>query len=189
MAEPTVTKILGVVGSPRRNGNTESLVDAILEGASSAGASSEKIRLSELAIGPCKACNGCQRTGECVQKDDMASLVQLMKDNDVWILGTPVYWWGPTSQFKAFVDRWYGVDQRVFQGKRVIAAIPMGGGNEHYARHIVGMLEDICNYLGMHLIRTVVAPGMNGTGSVRENSRILHMARQAGQEIMMSSAN
>jgi multimeric flavodoxin WrbA len=119
----------------------------------------------------------------------MSGLVQLMKESDVWILGTPVYWWGPTSQFKAFVDRWYGLDQRVFQGKRVVAAIPMGGGNEHYARHIVGMLEDICSYLRMDLIHTLIAPGMNGKSSVKENSRITELARQVGQEIMRPSAN
>ncbi len=176
--------ILGIVGSPRRGGNTETLVDTILASAVEQGATSEKVILNDLEIAPCQACNGCQRTGSCVQKDDMEKLLILMKKSDVWVLGTPIYWWGPTAQFKLFLDRWYGIDQRSFQGKEVIVAIPMGGGDEHYARHIIGMLRDICNYLGMKYVETIVAPGMNGRGSVRESSRTLELARAAGMRIM-----
>ena len=114
----------------------------------------------------------------------MGALVESMKKSDIWVLGTPIYWWGPTAQFKALIDRWYGVDQRTFQGKRVILTIPMGGGNEHYARHTIGMFKDICNYLGMTFLETVVAPGMNGKNSVRESSRTLESARAAGIRIM-----
>jgi multimeric flavodoxin WrbA len=114
----------------------------------------------------------------------MEQLVDLMKKSDVWVLGTPIYWWGPTAQFKAFIDRWYGVDQREFQGKQIITAIPMGGGDDHYARHTIGMIKDICNYLGMDYIETVIAPGMNGRGSVRESNRAIESARAAGMRIM-----
>jgi multimeric flavodoxin WrbA len=176
--------ILGIVGSPRRGANTETLVDAVIAGAVEHGAASAKVILQDMSIGPCKACNGCQRTGKCVQDDDMESVVELMTKSDIWILGTPIYWWGPSAQFKAFIDRWYGLDQRVFQGKQVILAIPMGGGNDHYARHTVGMFKEICNYLGMICIEAVIAPGMNGRNSVRENSRILESAKTAGIKVM-----
>ncbi|MCK4567353.1 MAG: NAD(P)H-dependent oxidoreductase, partial [Candidatus Thorarchaeota archaeon] len=101
-----------------------------------------------------------------------------------WVLGTPIYWWGPSAQFKAFIDRWYGVDQRTFQGKRIILTIPMGGGNEHYARHTIGMFKDICNYLGMTFVEAVVASGMNSKNSVRESASTLESARAAGIRIM-----
>ena len=178
--------VLGIVGSPRRGGNTEILVDTIIATAVEQGATSEKVILNELEIAPCQACNGCQRTGSCIHEDDMEQLLPLMEKSEVWVLGTPIYWWGPTAQFKLFVDRWYGVDQRIFQGKQVIAAIPMGGGNGHYARHTIGMIKDICNYLGMNYIETVVAPGMNGKGSVRESTSAIESARLAGMRIMDS---
>ncbi len=176
--------VLGIVGSPRRQGNTETLVDAILASAVEQGATSEKVILNELDIAPCQACNGCQRTGKCVHDDDMKKLLPLMEKSEVWVLGTPIYWWGPTAQFKTFIDRWYGVDQRKFQGKQIIAAIPMGGGDENYAQHTIGMIKDICNYLGMKYLETVVAAGMNGRSSVRENTRVLESARAAGMRIM-----
>ena len=55
----------------------------------------------------------------------MAALLEKMKHSPIWVFGTPVYWWGPTAQFKAFLDRWYGSDRKaVFPGKRVILTIP-----------------------------------------------------------------
>ena len=145
-----------------------------------AGATSTKVTLRDLSIFPCKACNGCQRTGECVQKDDMGILIEHMKAADIWVLGSPVYWWTVTAQFKTFLDRWYGVDQTIFQGKRIILAVPLGGSNEHYARHTLGMFQDVCGYLGMKHIGSIVAPGMNGRGSIREFPKYLDMARTTG---------
>ncbi|MHA1943032.1 MAG: flavodoxin family protein [Candidatus Thorarchaeota archaeon] len=130
--------ILGIVGSPRRGGNTETLVDSVLAGARECGATSTKVILNEMTVAPCRACNNCQKNNTCVQDDDMATLIELMEKSDVWVLGTPIYWWGPSAQFKAFLDRWYGVDQRLFQGKQVILTIPMGGTNDHYARRLRG---------------------------------------------------
>ena len=175
--------VLGVVGSPRRGANTETLVDSVLAGAIESGATASKVVLSELNIAPCQACNKCQREGMCIHDDDMGELIELMMKSDIWVLGTPIYWWGPSAQFKAFIDRWYGVDQRIFQGKQVILTIPMGGKNDHYARHTVGMFKDICNYLGMICVEAVVAPGMSGRTSAKENLRLLELTKDAGASI------
>ena len=59
MYEPNETHVLGIIGSPRRNGNTEILVDEILSGAAESGAQIGKVILDELNIAPCKACNLC----------------------------------------------------------------------------------------------------------------------------------
>lgn len=147
MGEKKSILVLGVVGSPRKNGNTEILVDEILKGAAEAGAQTQKIRLEELTIAPCRACYGCQQTGECVQKDDMLDLLDKMKRSHIWVLGTPVYWWGPSAQLKAFVDRWFskaasGQTEETFGGKLEILAIAMGDRDPRTGRHIVGMFSD-----------------------------------------------
>ena len=177
--------VLGVVGSPRREGNTDFLVEAILTGAQKAGALTEKINLNNLEIRPCQACNACQKTGTCVHKDDMPMLLEKMHRSQVWALGTPVYWWGPTAQFKAFVDRWYGAKQVNFSEKRVILAIPLGGGAST-ARHTVGMLTSTLDYLGMELLETILAPGVNRRGEVREHISVMRSACRAGREAINS---
>jgi multimeric flavodoxin WrbA len=116
----------------------------------------------------------------------MLALLERMLHSDVWVLGTPVYWWGPTAQFKAFVDRWYGARRATFAGRRVILTIPLGG-SAGYARHAVGMLTDIVNYLGMELVATVLASGAHSLGAVRGQADALTAARRAGQAALERS--
>jgi NAD(P)H-dependent FMN reductase len=177
-------RMLGIVGSPRRGGNTETLVDEVLRGAEEAGALVEKVILSELDIAPCRACDTCRRTGRCVQQDDMPTVMEQMMRSRVWVLGTPVYWWGPSAQFKAFLDRWY-VGGNVIsrrEGQRVILVIPLGDTDAGTARHVVGMFEDVLAYLKMELFANVLAPGVLRRGEVREHPSVLAVAYRAGQE-------
>ena len=177
-------RMLGIVGSPRHGGNTETLVDEVLRGAEEASALVEKVILSKLGIAPCRACDACRRTGECAQKDDMAALLEKMERSQVWVLGTPVYWWGPTAQFKAFLDRWYGSNYAMFKGRRVILAIPLEDTDASTARHTVGMLTDVLAYLKAELLATILAPGVLDPGEVREHPDNLAAARRAGREAM-----
>lgn len=180
-------QVLGIVGSPRLGGNTDSLVDEVLAGAEEAGASTEKVILNKLDIKPCQACNSCYKTGQCAQKDDMADLLDKMIQSDLWVLGTPIYWWGPTAQFKAFLDRWYHPKHQEFKGKRVILVIPLGGGNETYARHTTGLLEDVLKYLNIELVESVLAPGFNRRGDVKNDTSLINKARKAGKEAIQNS--
>lgn len=177
---PARGRVLGIVGSPRRGGNTDVLVDEALAGAKEAGALIDKVVLSKLDIAPCRACDACRKTGQCVQRDDMPALLEQMQRSPVWVLGTPVYWWGPTAQFKAFLDRWYGARQVTFAGRRVILAIPLGG-SASYAQHTVGMLTDTLDYLQTELVATVLAPGAYDLGAVRRHADVLAQARRAGK--------
>lgn len=179
---------LGIVGSPRRGGNTDVLVAEVLAGAKEAGAEIEKVALPDLDIEPCCACNVCKGEGHCVIEDDMRDLVRKLERSDVWVLGTPVYWWGPTAQFKAFLDRWYAFDRKreFFRGRRVILVIPSGGG-ETYARHTVGILESVVRYLGMTHCETILAGGSGAPGAVRERTLLMGRARQAGRQAVTSA--
>jgi multimeric flavodoxin WrbA len=181
--------VLGISGSPRRGGNTETLVDEVLRGAQEAGAAAEKVILNELTINPCQACDACQATGECLLfgDDDMPALLAKMERSQVWVLGTPVYWWGPSAQFKLFLDRWYSKalrpeDMVMFKGRRVILVIPMGDSDTTTARHTVGMLTDALAYVKADLVATVLAPSVNEPGEVSHHPDVLAAARQAGRE-------
>ena len=144
-------RVLGIVGSPRAGGNADLLVGEALRGAASAGAATEKVVLSELEINPCKACEGCHKDGICQQEDDMADLLEKLFASDAWVRGTPVYWWGPSAQFKAFVDRWYAPNQvperAALLRKRVSLVAAFGDADPATARHVVGMLADSLSYL------------------------------------------
>jgi multimeric flavodoxin WrbA len=175
--------VLGIVGSPRQGGNTDLLVDEVLRGAADGGAQVEKVTLDKLEIAPCRACNACLRTGECVQRDDMLALMESMARSQVWVLGTPVYWWGPTAQFKLFVDRWYGARRSIsFAGRRAILVIPLGDTNTRTARHLEGMMQDAMAYLNMEHLTTILAPGADERGIARQRPRVVEAAYNAGRE-------
>ena len=100
-------KILAIVGSPRLNGNTNYLVDRALEEAAKLGTETEKIVLSQYEVKPCLGHENCATFESCLQKDDMAWILDRFCEADGVILATPVYYYNVTAQMKAFIDRNY----------------------------------------------------------------------------------
>lgn len=179
--------VLGIVGSPRRRGNTEILVDEVLRGAEESGARVEKIILTKLHIEPCSACDACRKMVSCIKKDDMQDLYEKMEKSQMWVLGTPVYWWGPTAQFKLFMDRWYGAQNSRavgFSEKKGILVIPFEDKDIATARHTVGMFKDSFNYLKIELLDAILAPGVLNPAEVSGFPKLLNNAYEAGKRIM-----
>ncbi|MCS7287231.1 MAG: flavodoxin family protein [Anaerolineae bacterium] len=97
--------ILGIMGSPRRGGNSEILLDQALAGARSAGADTEKVVLGLLNIQGCTHCSGCWDTGECIIEDDMGLFYRKFREMEAIIVAAPLYFLGPPAQLKAVIDR------------------------------------------------------------------------------------
>lgn len=97
--------VLGIYGSPRKGGNTDVLLDRILEGAASAGASVDKVFCRKLKVSGCLECGGCDDTGECVVQDDMQDVYPLFEWANRIVLATPIFFYGPPAQAKAPIDR------------------------------------------------------------------------------------
>lgn len=97
--------IVMILGSPRKNGNSELLCDAFAKGAQESGHNIEKIRLQEKDIHACAGCYSCRSTGKCFQKDDMAVINQKLVEADIIVLATPVYYYSMSAQLKMMIDR------------------------------------------------------------------------------------
>lgn len=102
-------RVIGISGSPRKSGNTDSLLDRALEGALSEGSFVEKIFLNDLSFKPCQACGKCHGKGICGVRDDMAGIYKKIKLADVVIVASPIYFGTVTAQLKAMIDRFHGV--------------------------------------------------------------------------------
>ena len=98
-------KVLILAGSPRKRGNSSLLCDEFLKGAAEAQHEVEKISVADRAINYCTGCYSCNRTGKCVQKDDMAEILGKMIAADVIVLASPVYFYTMDAQMKALIDR------------------------------------------------------------------------------------
>jgi multimeric flavodoxin WrbA len=101
-------KVLILSASPRKGGNSDLLCDQFLLGAEESGNEAEKIFLRERKINHCLACGACQSNGgKCVQKDDMAEVLDKMLAADVLVMATPVYFYSMNGQMKTLIDRTY----------------------------------------------------------------------------------
>jgi multimeric flavodoxin WrbA len=113
-------KAIAVVGSPRKNGNTEILAGHALKAIGEEGLKTELVRLAGLEIKPCTACMVCKKEERCPLDDDLFPIYLKMKESDAIILASPVYFGSATALMKALMDRtgyiayWNG---RVFERK------------------------------------------------------------------------
>ena len=98
-------KILALYGSPRKDGNTDILLDEFLRGAESAGATVTKKYLRDMHIQPCTECGLCDESGECIYDDDYQAVFNMIPDIDIMIVASPIFFYGVPAIVKAFIDR------------------------------------------------------------------------------------
>jgi multimeric flavodoxin WrbA len=101
-------KVLVLSASPRKGGNSDLLCDQFMLGAEEAKHQVEKIFLRDKEINYCMACDSClENNGNCIQKDDMAEILDKMIAADVIVMATPVYFYTMNAQMKTLIDRTY----------------------------------------------------------------------------------
>jgi multimeric flavodoxin WrbA len=98
-------KIAAIYGSPRRNGNSATLLNHALQGALDAGASIENIVLRDLNISPCLEIYGCKEAGQCVIQDDFQKVYEQILSCQGLILASPIFFYTVSSHTKILMDR------------------------------------------------------------------------------------
>lgn len=100
--------IVVLSGSPRKGANTDAMVEAFAETAREGGHAVEVVRVASKKIAGCLGCQHCfTHEGTCVQKDDMAKVIESLKGTDMVVFASPIYWFDITAQEKAAIDRLY----------------------------------------------------------------------------------
>ena len=126
--KPKIKKVLVLLGSPRKKGNSTTLAERIIKGAETAGATVERVYLHGQNISPCNACYACRKEDAkgCVIDDDMQPIYKKLVDSYAWVIASPVYWFTMSAQTKLFLDRCFallGYKKNVFKGKRIAIAM------------------------------------------------------------------
>ncbi len=102
-------KTLAIVGSFRKEGNTDLIIDRVLAGAASRGGETEKVFVDDLQVAPCQGCLDCRKEGICKNNDDLMEMVRKLEEADGIIVGSPIYGNYMTGQLKVLLDRMMGV--------------------------------------------------------------------------------
>lgn len=114
-------KVLAFAGSPRRNGNSETLLDWVLAAmAKNPEVVIDKVALTEANINPCKGCNACQKLNTCVQRDGMDIIHDKIIEADIIALAAPIYCMGIAAQAKILIDR-----AQVFTSRKYVLKLPV----------------------------------------------------------------
>jgi multimeric flavodoxin WrbA len=164
---------IAISGSPRRGGNTDTLLERCLRGLASAHCDTELIRVCDYYVKPCKACAGCTRSGDgsCSQTDDdFASLLDQMLGADIIVVGSPVYFGSATPQLMALLDRVGHVSRH--SGNRLSRKV---GGAVAIARR-AGQNFTFAQLTYWFLINDMIVPGSSywNVGTARDPGDIIN---------------
>ena len=180
-------QILGLIGSPRKNGNTQILMEKTLEGARQQWALTETLFLRDLTIQECNGCHACWLSGKCSKNDDMNRIYPKIIQSEFLILGSPVYWYGPTALMKGFVDRLTffncEANRKGIRAKKGVIIIPFEERNLETAEPLISFFEKALDYLEMKLAGKLIVPGVTQKGEVLRQEKIMQEAYELGQEL------
>lgn len=137
-------KVLCLSGSPRNRGNTAVVLDEISNVFEEYGHKVKRFELNKLNFRGCQACMACKTANDyCILKDDLSEILDDVKESDIVVLGSPVYFGDVTAQSKAFIDRTYSFlkpdfytsshKSRLQKGKKIILALQQGAPEDHFS--------------------------------------------------------
>ena len=187
-------KVLGIMGSPRRQSNTDILLDKALEGASEAGADVEKVLVSKLKVSPCLEIYACFRDGNCTIKDDMQALYGKLLEADHIVLASPIFFYGVTGQAKAVIDRCQALwarrqvlgmgkdDKRLRRGVFISIGATRG---ERLFDGAVLTVKYFFDAIGVKYSGDLLVRGIDNRAEIKEHPTALEDAFRLGQELVL----
>ena len=165
-------RILVLNGSPRPNGNTKGMVEAFREGAVTAGHQVDVVDVCRLKIGGCLACEYCHTKGHgsCVQKDDMQEVYALLKEAEMLVIASPIYYHGISGQLKCVIDRFYAAayPTKPHHLKKVAMILSSGDANM-YDGAMFSYQGDFLDYLGLENMGVFTAHGEENSSAAKLN--------------------
>ncbi|MEM0449832.1 MAG: flavodoxin family protein [Methanomassiliicoccales archaeon] len=181
--------VVGILGSPRRGGNCDVLLDECLDGAFQSGAKTQKISLCDLHITPCQGCNSCLETGECVLRDDMTLIYKILQEANAILIASPIYFSGPSCIVKCMMDRcqclWARerLLNRKVEGVRYGGLILVGGDHKAVFRNAQSEIRAFFSGIGITFQGELLVAGVEKKGEVRSRPDYLLSARRLGQNM------
>ena len=177
-------KILGLVGSYRKYGNTEVLVREALMSASEMGAEVELLRLTDLTIKPCKGCMACVfKNAECRIEDDANFFFSKLFEADGIILGSPIYIFGPVGIIKMIQDRFLQISTRLEKLRNKVGAIIAIGGAPGAEGTIMPGLASFFMFLGIPIVDQMLVYS-HGPGEILLHEDAVQKANRIGRELV-----
>jgi len=183
-------KVIVLLGSPRRKGNSAILADQMAKGAKTAKAEVETIYLHGKKIAPCKSCYACQKKNSrgCSIKDDMQEIYLKLIEADAWVIASPVYWFTMSAQTKILMDRCFALgayQKDPFKGKRIAIAMTYGDKDPITSGCVnaVRTFQDAFGYTESNIVGMVYGSALEA-GDIRLNEGVMQEALDLGKKLV-----
>ncbi|QGT99346.1 NADPH-dependent FMN reductase [Candidatus Syntrophocurvum alkaliphilum] len=190
-------KLLAIVGSRRKKGNTSILVQEALKPFSMEGIETELIFLGDYDIRDCNGCEACKDTYKCIVDDDMQKLYPAILESDAIILGSPAYFYNITADMKAFIDRcycfevfdkddrsvWMGLNEALGVKYAAVIAVSEQEKEEDMGFTAEAMVKPL-EALGYRVVSTVKTLHLYKAGEALKSEKALQNAKQAGEKLL-----
>ncbi|HHN47283.1 MAG TPA: flavodoxin family protein [Planctomycetes bacterium] len=182
-------KIIGISGSPRRGGNSETLLGETLAGAAQAGADVLPVdRLSEMKYSGCRGCDACVDTGKCPIRDDAAGVHRLIRESRILVLSSPIYYDNVSGQMKTFFDRLRPFSKKGgrLEGKRSGAVIATWADGERADYlNALKVYTEYFSWFGDFIHAEILGfPDMEGPGDAKKRPDALKRANELGARLV-----
>jgi multimeric flavodoxin WrbA len=187
-------KVVVLLGSPRKKGNSTALAKQIIHGAESSGAMVETVYLNGLNIKPCQGCYSCRKPNSrgCVVDDDMQTVYPKVQTADRWVIASPVYWFSMSAQTKLFMDRCFAMFKETAQenyllNKRIAIAMSYGDTDAFNSGCVNALrsFQDAYRYAGANIIGMVYGSAEE-PGEITSNTSLMKQAEELGKKLMQS---
>ena len=177
-------KVLVISTSLRTNANSEILAKETVRGAKDAGHNVEFISLKDKEIKFCKGCMACQKIGKCVINDDANEITAKMKEADVIVWTTPVYYYEMSGQMKTLIDRANSLYATGFNFKDVYVITTSADGSDNVVQTVLTGLKGWCACLpGSSIKGYLNGSGLDNPNEVQSRKDLLDAAYNMGKNI------
>lgn len=161
-------KVVIISASLRKDSNSERLAKAFAQGAERAENEIEFISLSGKKLGFCTGCLSCQKTFRCYMQDDAAVIAEKIKNADVVVFATPIYYYGISGQLKTLLDRCNPIFPQEYRFRDVYLLMAAADDNPHTTDKVISSLAGWVEcFPRCRLAGTVFAGGVTAPGEIR----------------------
>ncbi|HYF75388.1 MAG TPA: flavodoxin family protein [Candidatus Nitrosocosmicus sp.] len=180
-----MSKVVAIIGSPRKNGNVGSIVSEILRGAADSGAQTKVYHLNDMNIKGCQSCLYCREHPACCVKDDMQAIYEDLKDADSIIIGSPIYIWQVSGQAKLFLDRLYPLtDQKHkprFGEKKLVNVYTHAAPISIFFKFYMNYNTKALKAMGLIPFKTIISKSAFTPDSARKNEKQMKRSYEVGK--------
>ncbi len=188
-------KTVCVLGSPRPKGNSNTIAEHFCDKIESLGSEVQTFALNKMTYRGCQACMTCKtKLDRCVLQDDLTEVLDAVRETDLLVMATPVYFSDVTFQMKGFIDRLYSFlrpdyrsspeKSRFEPGKKLVFIQVQGRPDENKFADVFPRYEEFFDWYGINERYLIRCWGVRDLGEIKGRKEVFQRAEEVAAQVM-----